>query len=143
MEFDELRKRNLEKELIFSASRSSGPGGQNVNKVSSRVELRFNVSNSACLTHDEKELIYQKLKNRINAEGELILTSQAERSQLKNKEKVKDNFFRLLTRTLTINPPRISTKPSASSKKERLESKRKRSLIKKTRGTINRQPEEF
>jgi len=143
MEFDEPRKRNLEKELIFSASRSSGPGGQNVNKVSSRIELRFNVTDSVFLTDDEKELIFQKLKNRINAEGELILTSQAERSQLKNKEKVRDNFFRLLTRTLTINPPRISTKPSASSKKERLESKRKRSLIKKARGIIKRQAEEF
>lgn len=114
----------LESELRFSAGRSSGPGGQNVNKVSTRVELRFSVSGSSVLSESQKDRIRLKLKNRINTEDELILISQVERSQLKNKEKVTELFFTLLEKALTIPKKRIKTSPTKSSKLKRLESKK-------------------
>ena len=78
---------DLSSECIFAASRSSGPGGQNINKVNTKVELRFNITDSKILNDSEKELLLEKLASRINQEGLLILSSQSERSQLKNKEK--------------------------------------------------------
>jgi ribosome-associated protein len=125
--------RDFSNELHFSASRSSGPGGQNVNKVNTKVELRFSIPGSILLSDEEKRLILEKLKKRINSEGELILVSQAERSQLKNKEKVVEKFYTLLTRALTPRKNRKPTKPSHASKEERLESKRMQSEKKERR----------
>ena len=130
-----IRQRIPLSELLFSASRSSGPGGQNVNKVSSRIELRFKIPGSAGLTGEEKKKLMEKLKNRINSEGELIIVCQSERSQLRNKEKAIDKFYSLVLKSLAPVPPRISTKPTAASKRERLDSKKKRAAIKKSRGT--------
>jgi ribosome-associated protein len=96
-------------ELQFQASRSSGAGGQNVNKVSSKVELRFNVVNSQLLDESQKALILQKLKNQINSEGELIVVSQEDRSQLKNKTLVIKKFKALLVKALTVAPKRKPT----------------------------------
>ncbi len=121
---DILNNRDFSSELTFSASRSSGPGGQNVNKVSTKMELRFNVSNSMLLSREEKELILEKLVKRINQEGELVLVSQSERSQLKNKEQVTEKFYDLLTKALTPRKKRKPTKPSAESIEKRLEEKR-------------------
>lgn len=132
----EIRQKIPEKELIFSATRSSGPGGQNVNKVSSRVELRFRIDESKGLTPDEKSRIREKLRNRINMEGELIIVCQAERSQLKNKEKAIEKFYSMIEKSLIIKPPRFSTKPTITSKLERLESKKKRAIIKQSRGRL-------
>jgi len=128
-----LKGRNLDEEFVFSTSRSSGPGGQNINKVNTKVELRFNVLKSKILTDKEKSLLSDKLKNRINIEGELIIVSQTERSQLKNKKKVIEKFYHLLSRALTIAALRVPTAPSVKSKEERLEEKRRRSIIKKSR----------
>ena len=101
--------RDFSPEFTFTASRSSGPGGQNVNKVSSRVELRFDVKGSALLTPDEKEIILLRLAKKINSEGELILVAQTDRSQLKNKEKAIEKFYAILNKALTPvkdeNPP--------------------------------------
>jgi ribosome-associated protein len=121
-----LNDRDFTNELHFSASRSSGPGGQNVNKVNTKVELRFSIPGSILLSDEEKELVMEKLKKKINSEGELILVSQAERSQLKNKEKVVGKFYILLSRALTPRKKRRPTKPSQASKEERLETKRKK-----------------
>ncbi|MCX6249433.1 MAG: alternative ribosome rescue aminoacyl-tRNA hydrolase ArfB [Bacteroidetes bacterium] len=121
---DILNKRDFTPEMVFSASRSSGPGGQNVNKVSTKVELRFNVVNSTLLTQDEKTLVMKKLGTRINQEGELVLVSQRERTQLKNKHSVIAKFNELLIKALTPRKKRKPTKPSAEVKEKRLEEKR-------------------
>ncbi|NWJ51001.1 MAG: aminoacyl-tRNA hydrolase [Bacteroidetes bacterium] len=119
-----IRERNLDTEFILSATRSSGPGGQNVNKVSSKIELRFNLYASAFLTEDEKNIIAQKLANRINNEGELLIVSQSERSQLQNKEMVIERFFALLEECLKPVKKRRATKPSLASKIRRLDHKK-------------------
>jgi ribosome-associated protein len=136
MDTETLRRRIPEKELVFTATRSSGPGGQNVNKVSTRIELRFNIKKSAYLSESEKLMIFAKLKNKINAEGELIIVNQTERSQLKNKEKAIDKFYSMLSNALTVNPSRVSTRPTRSSVRKRIESKRIRASVKKSRGKI-------
>ena len=129
----DLKDRNIESEMVFTASRSSGPGGQNVNKVSTRVELRFNIVKSLLLSDDEKQLIIKKLSRHINSVGELIIVSQSERTQLKNKKKAIDKFFSLLSKALIRKPTRIPTFPTEKSKEKRLQSKRIRSAIKRTR----------
>ena len=82
-----IRDRNFEDEFVFQASRSGGPGGQNVNKVSSKVELRFNIETSALLTEEEKGIILIKLANKINKVGELVIIAQTDRSQLRIKRR--------------------------------------------------------
>ena len=129
----ELQIRDFEKEIIYSYSRSSGPGGQNVNKVNTRVELRFSVLKSECLSISEKELILQKNANKINNEGELIIVSQSERSQLKNRENVLEKFYLLLLKSLTIPKKRNPGSPTKASKEKRLESKKILSEKKQTR----------
>ena len=133
MYLSEEIKRQLENECTFSHSRSSGPGGQNVNKVNTRVKLRFTVSNSAALSEEEKARIFLKLGNRINSEGELSLTSGSERTQLGNKQKTVERFFLLIEKTLTIQPKRIKTKPTVASKLKRLNRKKINSLKKQLR----------
>jgi len=128
-----LKERIPESEFNFQATLSSGPGGQNVNKLNTKVELRFNVRTSPYLTDDEKDTIFTRLKNRINAVGELIITSQSERTQLQNKNNAIRKFFNLLSKTLTEKPQRKPTTPTKKSVTKRLESKRKRSYIKKLR----------
>lgn len=133
----DIRERGLQNEFIFQASRSGGPGGQNVNKVSTKVELRFHVSNSLVLTEQEKELIFSRLNNKINKFGELVLVSQSGRSQLQNKERVIDKFFLLIEKALTPVKKRLKTKPTKSSVEKRLESKRLQSKIKLARKDID------
>jgi len=130
---DELRNRNFESELIYSATRSSGPGGQNVNKVSTKVELRFNLAATYLLSDYEKELIFKKLKKKINKDMELVLVAQEERTQLKNKILVSDKFYELISKSLTLPKKRKPTKPTLTSKIKRLDAKRMRSNVKKLR----------
>ena len=128
-----IRDRDFSSELRFTASRSSGPGGQNVNKVNTRVELRFSIDSSSLLTEEEKAELTEKLANKINSEGELILVSQTERSQLKNRERVTEKFYEILLRALTPRKKRLPTKPSKASKEERLEAKRQQAEKKERR----------
>jgi len=128
-----LNERDFLGEFEFSASRSSGPGGQNVNKVSTKIELRFNVQKSALLNDAEKQVIIKRLSNKINLEGELIIVSQSERSQLKNKERAIERFYLILTKALKPEKKRMKTAPTQASKEKRLEEKRIQSMIKESR----------
>jgi len=128
-----LKKRNLEKELTFATSRSSGPGGQNVNKVNTRVELRFHVENSILLSEPEKHKITLKLKNRINSEGELMVVAQTERSQLKNKDEAIERFYQLLAMALKPVIKRRPTQPTRSSVEKRIKTKKQKGEIKNLR----------
>jgi ribosome-associated protein len=133
MTSEDLKRRPLETEILFSASRSSGPGGQNINKLNTKVELRFNVSASVVLTEEEKGLIFEKLEKKINKDGELILVSQSERTQLMNKKRVTARFFEIISKALTPRKKRRATRPTADSIKKRLESKRGIGVKKKLR----------
>jgi ribosome-associated protein len=133
MLLSEEQKRALEAECIFSASRSSGPGGQNVNKVNTKVELRFVVNESKVLSEEQKVILHNKLKNRVNTEGELVLASESERTQLRNRLKVTLLFFDLLEKALTPAKKRLKTKPTLASRLKRRESKQIRSEKKNLR----------
>lgn len=128
-----FNKEQVIKDLIYKATRSSGSGGQNVNKVSTKVELRFDVDASLALTDKQKDLIKRKLKNRISTEGILILSSDSERSQLGNKKKVNELFLELLEKALKKPKKRIKTKPTRTSKEKRLKQKKIQSEKKKLR----------
>jgi ribosome-associated protein len=130
MKFTEEQKKQLETEMVLSATRSSGPGGQNVNKVNTQVELRFSIKNSNLFSDDEKDRIFLKLKNKINSEEELILTSQTARTQLDNKENVIEKFYELIEKALTIQKKRLKSRPTAASRLKRLESKKSQALKK-------------
>ncbi len=124
---------DLSAEFQFLTSRSSGPGGQNVNKVNSKVELRFDVRNSLQLTQEQKDLICIKLASKINDDGILSVISQRDRSQLSNKEDAIQKLYQLLVKALTPVKPRKKTKPTQGSVEKRLTQKRLKSETKQNR----------
>ncbi len=103
-------KEELIKEVTFKTSRSGGKGGQNVNKVSSKVELIFNPQNSSLFNDDEKALLVERLVNRLDSEGNLHIVSQEDRSQLLNKQRTVIKLVKLLTQCLQVEKKRKPTK---------------------------------
>jgi ribosome-associated protein len=124
-------------ELNYKAVRSSGAGGQNVNKVSSKVVLTFDLPNSLCLSEDEKALLSEKLKTKLTLEGILILNCDEDRSQLKNKEIVAKRFLKLLQNALLVPKKRKATKIPRSVIEKRIKAKRNISVIKQNRKKPN------
>lgn len=125
--------RQIESELVVKAVRSGGPGGQNVNKVSTKIQLYFDVARSQGLTEEERLRITQKLSSRINADGILMVHSDLTRSQLKNREEAMSRLFELLEQALVIQKPRKATRVPKAAVEKRLKSKRSQSEIKQGR----------
>ena len=123
-----------ESELRLSFIRSRGPGGQNVNKVSTAVQLRYNILNSD-IPEDIKDRFCEKYKNRISKNGDVIILAQSHRTQSKNKIDAINRLESLFS-DIKIPVKRIATKPSRSSKVKRIESKKKRSVLKKNRKKV-------
>lgn len=111
-------------EFRYKAVKSSGPGGQHVNKTASRVELYFDIDASEGLSEEEKSRISQKLENRINASGELMMQSEATRSQHKNKEDVIARCLEILKAALKKPKPRKKTRPGKAAREKRLKAKK-------------------
>ena len=128
---------DLSSEFIFQASRSSGPGGQNVNKVNSKIELRFNIQNSFILTDNQKEILLSKLSAKISLDGFLIVISQRDRSQLVNKEDAISKIYTLIEKALRPVKRRKITRPTRSSVEKRLEGKRIKADIKQNRQKLD------
>jgi len=122
-----------ESELKFSFSRSGGAGGQNVNKVETKVAVYWNFEDSPALSEEQKSLIKESLKNRINEKGELIIYSQTERSQAQNKEKALEILNDLVNQALTIPEERKETKVPRREKEKRLGEKRRQAEKKESR----------
>jgi len=128
--------KNLEPEFVISATRSSGPGGQNVNKVSTKAELRFNVRNSQILSEEEKSLIIEKIENKLTEEGWLIVSSQVSRSFDTNKNECISKFYKIIQNALFRPKKRKKTLPSKQWHQERLDEKKHISDIKENRKKI-------
>ena len=125
--------KNFEHELSYKTSRSSGSGGQNVNKVETSVTVIWKVEDSTVFTESEKERILLKLKNKINAEGILQTTVSESRTQLQNKKNAIEKIQELVNKSLIVPKKRIATKPSRAKVEKRLESKKKLSEKKENR----------
>jgi len=126
----------LSKEVVFKSTRSSGPGGQNVNKLDTKVELRFDLLNSQSLDEADKRLIQERLAPKMTNEGIIILTNQHSRSQLANKEKVLQQFLSLIEKALIPPKKRKKVKTLVANPVERLQSKRQHSEKKSLRQKV-------
>ncbi len=124
---------SLIKELVFKASRSGGKGGQNVNKVSSKIELHFSIQESRVLTDEQKERMLKKLSTKLSDDGVLRVVSSEERSQLDNKRKALEKFRKLVISAFAERKRRVATKATRASKEKRLQEKKRTSEIKKLR----------
>lgn len=124
---------SLINELVFTTSRSGGPGGQNVNKVNSKVTLKFNVLQSTLLSEEQKEMLLQKLASKLTKEGVLLLTSQDKRTQLENKESTILKLNQVLAKVFKPRKKRKPTAPTKASKQVRINSKKQNSEKKQWR----------
>lgn len=123
----------LYNELDFTASRSAGPGGQNVNKVNSKISIRFDVVHSETLTEEEKATILKKLSTHLTKEGILMVVSQDKRSQLENKEDALEKLERLIAKAFEVKKLRKRSKPSKTAVEKRITKKKVHSEKKRWR----------
>lgn len=132
-----MNKELLQGELQYKAVRSSGPGGQNVNKVSSKVVLSFDLKNTVAFSEQEKERLLLKLESKLTSEGILIMQCDEERSQLKNKNIVTKRFFDLLEKALQVPKKRVATQTPKAVIEKRIKDKKLNSEIKRNRKKPN------
>jgi len=132
-----MNKDLILKEFVFKAIRSSGAGGQHVNKVSSKVVLSFDIPNSEGLNARDKRLLTKSLASRLTSSKTLIIACDDSKSQIQNKNKVIARFFDIITKGLIVPKRRIATKPTKGSVKRTKDSKQKRSQVKSTRKKPN------
>lgn len=120
-------------EFEFTSSRSGGPGGQNVNKVNSKVSLKWDIAHSRILTEEQKTLLLKRLLPNLTRQGVLLLTAQDKRSQLQNKQSVLDKLDKLLLKAFTPRKARKATKPGKAAVRKRIEEKKRKSDKKEMR----------
>jgi ribosome-associated protein len=123
-------------ELRESASRAGGPGGQHVNKVSTRVTLRWNAVESAALTPTQLGRLRRRLRTRLTRSGELVVHARRHRSRARNRELARERLARLVREALASHKPRVPTRPSRAARERTLAAKRQRSSVKRSRRPV-------
>jgi ribosome-associated protein len=131
--YRKIREKGFDGELRFQMSRSSGPGGQNVNKVNSKVTLVFNIPQSTILSEEEKTELNTKLAHKLDSEGNLQIQSQEKRSQLQNKEIAVRKFYEVVAKAFQKKKTRKASKPSKAAIEQRLKEKKAQSEKKRIR----------